>query len=288
MNPYSPSSTYVIKNLRQLVLGIHNAFVSFEKYQSLNQIFPVSFNPQAHVAIKNILKAWPLKHGSVCAHYLPWNVYLSTDDCIRFFSSFIIKCFFVLNNLEPQGSCSRGKVSDEFLLLKSIFENEEFNVFFWNSIKSNMDDFIFMKSFFKPNTPIILCFADSMLQTRNKSNYELAVFENLIEHFIRNGNGLIVFSQQRLCSSKSLIWHPSYSMDHFKNEIQTNKISIQDAFEPTVFFQKKLSENGLKSFTTGSFDRLLELLALGQDFIFSIESAFQAKYKEGNKEKSAD
>lgn len=117
---------------------------------------------------------------------------------------------------------------------------------------------------------------DAVFNLRKVANQDLEKFETYINYLNNHGNGLIVFSQQRLFSLNSTIFTPSlYSFDNLKTIMDLNSnFSIEEVFEPSVFSKNTQRDETSDDFSTGAFDRLLELLAIGQDFVFSIDNEF--------------
>lgn len=257
----------VIKNLNFFVKAVYHSLLEFK--ENKNDIQNVGIlNSHTQFSLQKISSLWPpLKQGSLKSHFLPWNICETSSNCIQRYFAFILKLFFVLSD-------THFTYENHSDLLKKIFENNFACVFFWEDIKNSVTECSFIKKYFKSNIPHILCVSNTFFHTRTNTNQELENFEGYLNYLINHGNGLIVFSQQRLFSTNSTIFIPSlFSIDKIKTISDIyNNLSIENVLEPSIFSQKNDDEN--HAFSTGAFDRLLELLAIGQDFVFSIDNEF--------------
>jgi len=258
--------------LTQIVRGIQNALFSYKDTSSYTEITRSHKAALSHY-YKNVYKvvhpSWPLRRGSVKKSFLPWNTYPSSHECIQACTAFAIKSFSTLNN-----SCFQQNTR----LFEEVYFNSSYCVLFWSFLQDSSDKIFYSKNMTLAHRVIFLCLEDTVFPMRHNANEDFILFERFIEHAVKYSAGLVVFSKQAFFSSKAINFQNSYSMSYLKNAINSShKLSIENIFMPQAFEFGGVESDGAKNsrYDVGSFDRLLELLSLGQDFIFSMEQEFK-------------
>lgn len=223
---------------------------------------------------KNFLKKldphWPLKKGSVARRYLAWNTMSSSMETIQGMTAFLIKSAAVL----------RSKNQDPKV---QFFKNPTCVPFFWDEVKKNYMLFsfanrksmdqrsVFAEKQMPRNCCVTLCLEDTFFRMRSGVNQELTSFEYFLEDLFNANNSLIVFSMQRLIQSNEKSRMNDYSIS-FKMDREGSKLSVQQIMEPAA--QMLQSAQFISANKTGCFDRLVDLLGMGQKFISAIDNQF--------------
>lgn len=226
---------------------------------------------------------WPLKKGSVDKKILAWNFYDSNENVINAFLAFTIKSFAVgiyRNNMNFSQYIGENSSKD----LEKIFINPFLSAFFWDDIKkyyqsysmnfsSNKEKRTFaVKKIVPHSSCVALCLDSTFFRLRSGSNQELSSFEFLVEDLYKANNSLIVFSRQKLIpqNNKDLKIN-NYSVS-FKLNTDVIKSSIYEAMEPQSHLIQ--SSRFIEANKTGCFDRLIDLLSKGQEYIHSVEKEY--------------
>ncbi len=235
---------------------------SDQTYQSLlcsKNIFPYLKN-----VYHNVSSAWPLIRGLVAQKNIPWNLKKDSKDGTRACVALAIKSYFVLNNSIPDDECK---------LMENVFYNQDFVVLFWDYIETHSAEIFFSQKIDLTYKTIFLCMNNITFSMRENTNQNLILFEKFIDHLTRLGCGLVVFSQQELLTKNTSKAEFGFSMDGLKQNLKnTHHVSLEDAFLPNIL-ACNTNKNTEDMFAVGAFDRLFELLAAGQDFLFSVENA---------------
>lgn len=262
-----------------------------KKFQNLNS---------TNIAINKIESHWPLKKGMVDTKILAWHTTLSAIETVQFSIAFMIKCISV--SIYKNSKLKNGVNSIPYELNKDtdtrylfyfdkIISNKESTLFFWSEIKKYYLHEINKKNelrshFFNNILPkkslIVLCFEESFFRLRSGSNFTLFAFEQFIDDMTNSNNALVVFSTQKLLSDppKKNTFMIDYTIN-YKKDLNEQRLSIQQAMEPDYKIAK--DERFTEPNKIGAFDRLIELLAKGQNFINSLEKDFvEWKIKVGN------
>jgi hypothetical protein len=254
-------------------------------------------NPQL---IQKIDSHWPLKKGMVANKINAWQECLSSGETIQLAIAFMIKCISILsykNKIINKKYFSNNDHSNNYCIsnwenafyFEKILNNSQASLFFWSDIKNfylqdsfkennqKKNRFDFYSQILPKQSVILLCFEDSYFRLRSGTNSELFAFEQFINDLTNSDNTLIVFSTQKLID---LNYHKSsYSKDYnlcFKKSLDEKRISLQRAMEPDYRIAK--DERYTEPNRVGAFDRLVELLSKGQDYISQVEGSF-SKWK---------
>lgn len=231
---------------------------------------------------------WPLKKGMVSSKLIAWQDCSCTLEVNQKIIAFMIKCLSALFYIEQNSSIIKYPFT-------FLFENKFATLFFWSDIrkyylknieKLPYENKKYQSHFFHNILPkdklIALSLEDTFFRLRSGSNMELFAFEQFINDLILANNSLVVFSKQHLISNKknNLYNISNYSIT-FKKSLDENKISLQEAMEPNYTIAK--DERFTEANKIGAFDRLIELLTLGQNKLDHIERIFSEwKTKSGN------
>jgi hypothetical protein len=256
-----------------------------------------------NIAINKIESHWPLKKGMVDTKFLAWHTVPSINEGIQFSIAFMIKCISVSIYKNHKSKSKIDFIPDHLnknidtkylFYFNKIISNKESSLFFWSEIKKYYLQDINsdykekkLRSYFYSNILpkkklIVLCFEESFFRLRSGTNFELFAFEQFINDMISSDNSLVIFSTQKLLQnqSKNENFISDYSVS-FKKNLDEQKISIQQAMEPDYKIAR--DERFIEPNRVGAFDRLIELLAKGQNFINSLEKDFlEWKIKIGN------
>lgn len=244
------------------------------KYQNLNS---------NNLTINKIESNWPLKKGMVNTKFIAWHKVMDAKESIQYSIAFMIKCVSV--SLYKSKEFYKDTDSNFIIYFNEIISNIYSSLFFWseirnyyiqNSLHSTHDKksrLEFYNKIMPKKKLVVLCLENSFFKLRSGTNLELFAFEQFINDLSSTDNSLIIFSKQKLLPENFLTnkYTSNYSIS-FKNNIDESKYSIQEAMEPD--FKVVKDERFIDANKTGSFDRLIELLAKGQIIINSIEQDF--------------
>lgn len=248
-----------------------------KKYQNLNS---------TNLAIHKIEANWPLKKGMVDTKFLAWHTVTSANEGIQFSIAFMIKCISVsIYNKNISDELKQNMDTKHIFYFDNIISNKKSTLFFWSEIKkyyihdinSDNKEKKLRTHFYNHILPnkklIVVCFEESFFRLRSGTNFELFAFEQFINDMINSDNGLVIFSTQKLLPEqiKNENFISDYSIS-FKKNLDEQKISLQQAMEPDYKIAR--DERFIEPNRVGAFDRLIELLAKGQNFINSLEKDF--------------
>lgn len=223
--------------------------------------------------------SWPLKKGMVNSKLIAWQMCASSLEANQRAIAFMIKCV-ALCKLKQESSTLNT------FSLPLLFNNELCTLFFWSQIKkyyinnadyenkySTSQPYIFFNEILPKNKVIILSLEDTFFRLRSGSNFELQAFEHFINDLILSNNGLIIFSRQNLIPNKNQeLYNISKYSVTFKKNLDEQKFSLREAMEPEFKIAK--DERFIAANKIGAFDRIIELLTLGQQHIQKIEKDF--------------
>ncbi len=248
-----------------------------KKYQNLNS---------TNIAIHKIETNWPLKKGMVDTKFIAWHTVSSANEGIQFSTAFMIKCISVSIYKNDISDELRKNIDTKYIFyFDKIISNKKSSLFFWSEIKKyylydiNNDNkekksrTHFYNNLLPKKKLIVLCFEDSFFRLRSGTNFELFAFEQFINDMINSDNSLVIFSTQKLLPDQRKIENfiSDYSVS-FKKNLDEQKISVQQAMEPDYKIAR--DKRFIEPNRIGAFDRLIELLAKGQNFINSLEKDF--------------
>lgn len=226
------------------------------------------------IFLKKLDPHWPLKRGSVAKRNLAWNTLSSASETIQGMTAFLIKNTAVL----------RVKKQDSKI---QIFENPYCAPFFWSEVKKYYTLFSFSNNqsldrrsgFVEKTMPrnccVTLCLEDTFFRMRSGMNQELTGFEYFLEDLFNANNSLIVFSMQNLIQANEKMQINNYSIS-FKMNKDATKSSLQQVMEPSEHALRSAQFIGANK--TGCFDRLVDLLGMGQKFASAIDNHFSVGY----------
>lgn len=222
--------------------------------------------------------SWPLKKGMVNSNLIAWHLCNSALETNQRAFAFMIKCLSLTYYLEKIPAQNQ-------YYFPYLFDNEFATLFFWHKIRNyylkNLDISLnkgkqqqfFFNEVLPKNKLIILSLEETFFRLRSGSNFELHAFEQFINDLILAKNGLVIFSKQKLIPDKS---HELYRMANysitFKKNLDEHKISLKEAMEPDYKVAK--DDRFIEANKVGAFDRLIELLSIGQEQIHFIERNF--------------
>ena len=256
-----------------------------------------------NTTINKVEANWPLKKGMVDTKFLAWHTVSSASEGIQYSTAFMIKCISVSIYKKDKTLNKIDFIPNEFIkstdtkylfYFDKILSNNDSSLFFWSDIKkyylqdinSDFKERKFRTHFYENILPkkklIVLCFEESFFRLRSGTNFELYAFEQFINDMINSDNSIVIFSTQKLLPDQTKIGNfiSDYSVS-FKKNLDERKISIQQAMEPDYKIAR--DERFIEPNRVGAFDRLIELLAKGQNFINSLEKDFlEWKIKAGN------
>lgn len=238
--------------------------------------------------LEKIESNWPLKKGMVDSKIIAWQNVSSATESIQLSIAFTIKCISILfknSNLSNDNQIAINQENNYLTYFKEIISNKFSTLFFWgdikkfyiNNIDKNSNEKSNQSSFYNQILPknklIILCLEETNFRLRSGTNFELFAFEQFINDMSLANNSLIVFSKQKLLPDKSK--KTSYIKDYsvsFKKNLDEQKFSLQEAMEPDYKISR--DERFIEANRVGAFDRLIELLAKGQNFINCLEKEY--------------
>jgi len=225
---------------------------------------------KANVFFQKIHAHWPLERGSVAKKRAAWNELPSSAQTIQAMVAFLIKCASVLrNDLKKSELC--------------LFENDDCTAFFWSDVKKYYTSFsmdrafstegrpLFFEKHLPKNCCVVLCLEDTFFRIRSGINQELAGFELFLDDLFKSNNGLVVFSTQQLMASNTQKQEFNYGVS-FKIGKTNQNLSIQQVMEPQDYILR--SAQFIDANRTGGFDRLVDLLTTGENFISAIDNRF--------------
>ncbi len=248
-----------------------------KKYQNLNS---------NNIAIHKIETNWPLKKGMVDTKFLAWFTVPSANEGVQFSIAFMIKCISVSIYKNEISEELRKNIEVKYMFyFDKIISNKKSSLFFWSEIKkyylndTNNDNkekklrTHFYSNILPKKKLIVLSFEESFFRLRSGTNFELFAFEQFINDMINSDNSLVIFSTQKLLPDqrKNVNFILDYSVN-FKKDLDERKVSVQQAMEPD--FKIARDNRFIEPNRIGAFDRLIELLAKGQNFINSLEKDF--------------
>ncbi|WGL58704.1 hypothetical protein QEJ31_09195 [Pigmentibacter sp. JX0631] len=232
-----------------------------------------------HLLAEKLEPIWPLKKGMVGSKLIAWQNCSSTLEINQKVIAFMIKCLSSLFYLEKNSTIIKYPFA-------FLFENSFATLLFWSDVRkyymknieqvyheNKKKQFDFFHNVLPKNKLIVLSLEDTFFRLRSGSNMELHAFEQFINDLILANNALVVFSKQHLISIKKSDFYniSNYSIT-FKKSLDENKISLQEAMEPSFNIAK--DERFIEANKIGAFDRLIELLTLGQNKLDNIERIF--------------
>jgi hypothetical protein len=238
--------------------------------------------------------SWPLQKGAVEKSLLSWNFYESQENVVQAFLAFAIKNLGVLlqkNHMEWTDIIAkpRTKGSPIDIVLKTPF----MTCFFWEEVKEYYQLFSYDKTapkdlraeFVTKILPrcscLALCLDTAFFRLRSGMNNELASFEYFLEDLYHANNGLIIFSRQKLIQEKkSTLKTNDYSIS-FKANKDILKSSIYEALEPQAHLIQR-NASFYEPTKTGCFDRLIDLLTKGQQYIENLEELYREEMNNTN------
>ncbi|APJ02743.1 hypothetical protein AXG55_01900 [Silvanigrella aquatica] len=232
---------------------------------------------------------WPLKKGMVDTPILAWHEVSSSAESVQYALAFMIKFFSTTIyrnnfNLIPK-ELEFSAEAKNLIYIHNILFNPKSSFLFWSEIKKYyLHDFHnenhekklrahFYNNLLPKKTLIVLCFEETFFRLRSGTNFELYAFEQFINDLTNSDNSLIVFSMQKLLTEKDKL--NNYKTDFtisYKKSLDEKKVSLQHAMEPDYKISK--DERFIEPNRIGAFDRLIELLAKGQNIISSLEKDF--------------
>ncbi|WP_186649647.1 hypothetical protein [Fluviispira vulneris] len=249
--------------------------------------------------LKKIESHWPLKKGMVDTKSLAWQKVNSAYETVQVAIAFMLKCTSVESYRENYEENKKNLThkrtfrSNEYLnsyfsfliAYEMVFLNSSIKLFFWSDIKlmyhsyfikedlKKADRVQFVNNILPKKSVIVLCLEDTLFRLRSGINFELHAFELFINDMVHADNSLIVFSTQNFLQENNKI--KSYFQDYsvsFKKNLDETKISLQEAMEPDYKIAQDDRFNEPNK--TGSFDKIVEILAKGQKYIEAIEKDF--------------
>jgi len=280
-----------VKKCDGFLLKFHNSTDAPTQYDCKCALIKKAFQNlnSTNFVIEKIESNWPLKKGMVNSKIIAWQECSSAAETIQLSIAFMIKCISIITYKKYNSSFPNLSLynKDNIYLeyFKDIISNKISSLYFWNDIKknyiNNRDSFsnektnrsIFYKDILPKNKLIILCFEDTNFRLRSGTNFELFAFEQFINDLTLANNSLIVFSKQKLIPNKSkkLNYLDNYTIS-FKKSLDEQKYSIQEAMEPD--YKLSRDERYTEANKIGAFDRLIELLAKGQNYINTLEKDY--------------
>ena len=280
-----------VKKCDGFLLKFHNSTEAPTQYEckcSLIQKIFQNLN-STNFTIEKMESNWPLKKGMVNSKIIAWQECSSAAESIQLSIAFMIKCISIITYKNSKStslnSLSLNKDNIYLEYFKDIISNEISSLYFWNDIKkyyiNNRDSFsnektnrsLFYKEILPKRKLVILCFEDTNFRLRSGTNFELFAFEQFINDLTLANNSLIVFSKQKLLPNKNkkINYLDNYSIS-FKKSLDEQKYSIQEAMEPD--YKLSRDERFIEANKIGAFDRLIELLAKGQNYINRLEKDY--------------
>ncbi|BBH51949.1 hypothetical protein [Fluviispira sanaruensis] len=246
--------------------------------------------------LKRLESHWPLKKGMVDSKSIAWQKVNSAYETVQISIAFMIKCTSVENYRESNEENKKQLTQESYfknyenmnsyfsflIAYEKVFIHSSIKLFFWSDIKLmyhsyfikedlKKDDRVQFVNYILPKkTAIVLCLEDTLFRLRSGINFELHAFELFINDMVYADNSLIIFSTQNFIqeSDKSKSYFQDYSVS-FKRNLDETKISLQQAMEPDYKIAQDDRFNEPNK--TGSFDKIVELLAKGQKYIEAIE-----------------
>ncbi len=223
--------------------------------------------------------SWPLKKGMVNSNLIAWQLCASALETNQRALAFMIKCLSLAFYLQTSSSKNN-------FYFPYLFENEFATLFFWQNIRTyylkNLDNYsqknkqiqqLFFNEILPKNKLIILSLEETFFRLRSGTNFELHAFEQFINDLILAKKGLVIFSRQKLIPNENqeLFRMNNYSIT-FKKNLDEHKVSLKEAMEPDYKVAK--DDRFIEANKVGAFDRLIELLSIGQEQINFIERNF--------------
>lgn len=223
---------------------------------------------------------------------LAWQQVLTPYDSVQSTIAFMIKCISVAKYKSNKSSTSNKsfKTIDEMNLnnehnylfsMNELILGKGMRLYFWNEIKKYYQTAYkekqlrstFVNEILPKKCLIVLCLEEAFFRLRSGTNMELFAFEQFINDMVNSDNSLVVFSTQKLLQETPK--NENFALDYtisFKKNSDEMKISLKQAMEPD--YRVAQDERFIEANRLGGFDRLLELLAKGQNFIYSLEEDF--------------
>lgn len=221
---------------------------------------------------KKIAPHWPLEKGSVDKKRLAWNTFPTAPHTIQSLMAFLIQTAGVFRTKDKNTKIH-------------ILDNPYCTPLFWSDVKRYYTFFSFsnsesvknrthfVKDVLSRNCCIALCLEDTFFKLRSGVNQELVGFEYFLEDLVNANNSLVVFSMQNFMDAEEeKLQAHNYSIS-FKINRDVSKISVQQAMEPKAHLIQ--SAQFIEPQKTGCFDRLVDLLGMGQNFISSVEANYK-------------
>jgi hypothetical protein len=240
--------------------------------------------------LKKLQDYWPFQEEIIHKKILAWQRLDSAHQAVQHAFAFLIKCFVVLRFKDQEGVLDKRdlffkniqKKEFKYLFTASDFVyHSKVKILFWNEIKDyyqvnqkfveNKNRSQFVQFVLPKNAIVILCLEDTCFRLRSGSNQELSSFEFFLSDMLNFNNSLIAFSIQSLVEKRRSFYLKNFSVN-FKLNFEKHEISLRKALEPEYHIAG--DKRFVNAYRFGVFDRLLELLSKGQDFINSIEKDF--------------
>jgi hypothetical protein len=256
---------------------------------SFKSLKSVDIPPAAQLCLARIKPYWPLKKGTVDHPILlAWNTCGSCEDVVQGCVAFFLKAMAVHMGEEDAAAHAGHR----------LFCQDKVQLLFWEDVrpyyishdyqrepegadvkeggrwKSRAQ---FVQDLLVTNGMVILCLEDHGFRLRSGSNPDLCAFELFIEDLILAGNGLVAFSRQTLLyrpedTENGFMRKEGYRIS-FKISRDFLKTSLEETMEPKAHLLR--SVQFVEPVKPGCFDRLLQLLALGQDFVSGVETMWK-------------